>query len=498
MRHFRHSAIAVVTATLLAACGGSDSNNEVTRSGNSAQPAISAAYTGSWVAPGYGTAISIGTNTVAVYQFTSDYCFLQDDFDGVTTALLERSVRLTDNQDELEWYAGSNNGSFGAPGTLFNKQTSLPASCEDNMLMPDSDATNGELYAMFSQIMAEYYVDFSINNVDWPAVTYQQSLNVTSQDMSLYEAIYQSFVPLADGHNSWSSPTGVEINVLSKPTHIMTLMEEFADANGLDYPLNEAQITQQILAQINKYIEAQLSLENEILASYATSDISTAADGQVFWAAIDDVGYLRVDSMTGYTLLAEDADDLDHVNSSLQHINGIVDEALETLADARGLIIDIRNNGGGSDFISLAIASHFTDSAFTGYSKYARDGEGFTEPRAVEVTPAEGERFTGRPVVLLTSSNTASAAESFTVMMSQLDNVTLVGETTHGIFSDRLQWLLPEGNVLSMSNEVYLTPDGEWLEGEGITPDIQVPFFTVQERLTGTDSGLEAALAFID
>lgn len=498
MKHFRHSAIAVLTATLLAACGGSDSTDEVTRAGTSIQAAISAAYTGNWVAPGYGTALRIGTNTVAVYKFTSDYCFLQDGYEGVTTALLERSVRLTENEGELDWYAGSSNGSFGAPGTLFTRQSKLPASCEDNILMPESSATNAELYAMFSQIMAEYYVDFGIKNVDWQAVAYQQSLNVTAQDESLYEAIYQSFLPLADGHNSWSSATGVEINVLSKPTHIMNLMEEFASANGLDYPLNETQITPQILAEINQYIEEQLDLENEILASYATTEISTAADGLVFWAGIDDVGYLRVDSMTGYTRLDEDADDLDHVNSSLQHINSILDEALAALKDTRGLIIDIRNNGGGSDFISLAIASHFTDNAYTGYSKYARDGEGFTEPQVVGVTPAEGQRFTGRPVVLLTSSNTASAAESFILMMSQLDNVTLVGETTHGIFSDRLQWLLPGANVLSMSNEVYLSPEGEWLEGEGISPDIRVPFFSALDRQSGTDSGLEAALNLID
>ena len=74
------------------------------------------------------------------------------------------------------------------------------------------------------------------------------------------------------------------------------------------------------------------------------------------------------------------------------------------------------------------------------------------------------------------------------------DQVTVIGTATQGIFSDVLEWVLPGGHALGLSNEVYLSADDVWYEGSGIPVDIEVPNFSKSDRESGQDSGIEAAL----
>lgn len=483
----------ILAAGSLIACGGSDKSSLP----SSSLPAIDTSYQGYWNAPGYGTVLDISSDTVNLYMYTSDYCILQEQFDDVSTAELQRSVEMHNNGEQLVWFAGYGSKTFSAPGMILNKESELPASCTGEVLTPESSMSNSELFALYSQIMQEYYVDFSRNNVDWDTLSYQQSLTVTEQTDSLLEAVYNTMLPLADGHNTWHSSTGQTIQVLGKPIHYMTLIEEYAVAHGLSYPLIEDELDLPTIEAINQYVETQMTVEAEIMLSYATDDIETAAGENVLWTVIDDIGYLRIDTMTGYSTAATSTDDLTQVTSALENINAILDDALTSLSDTNGLIIDVRGNGGGNDYISLAIASRFTDTTFTAYKKYARDGNGYTPTRVVTVSPSEYVNYTDKPVVLLVSSNTASAAEVFTLTMSQLDHISLVGEPTQGIFSDVLTWGLPGAHELGLSNEVYLTPDDEWLEGEGVAVDIHQAYFSLFDRQSQKDSGLEAALALL-
>jgi hypothetical protein len=458
---------------------------------------VDPSYQGYWQASGYGTLLDISEDSVTLYKYTSDYCILQDQFDNVTTSLLQRSVELQSSNDQLNWFAGYGTKTFGVPGMLLDKVSALPASCNSDILTPSSSMSNAELFALYSQIMKEYYVDFSRNNVDWDALSYAQSLTVTQQAGSLLEAVYQTLVPLADGHNTWQSAQGQTVQVLGKPTHYMELIEEYAVAHGLSYPLVEDELNNATINAINQYVETQVDLEADIMASYASGDIESAAEERVIWTVIDNIGYLRIDAMTGYSTAADSTDDLTQVTSALDNMNAILDQALTALSDTQGMIIDIRSNGGGNDYISLAIASRFTDSAFTAYKKYAREGSGYTSAREVTVSPSENVTYTNKPVALLVSTNTASAAEVFAMTMSQLDHVSVVGESTQGIFSDVLSWVLPGEHVVGLSNEVYVTPADEWLEGEGVAVDVQQAYFSLTDRQQQKDSGIEKALALL-
>ncbi|GGF54270.1 S41 family peptidase [Alteromonas lipolytica] len=488
-------AAVMVSAALLSACGGSSHNDQI-----DVQPppppaaAIDEAYQGNWISEAYGQVLVISESSVEYYRYTSDYCLLQDDFTDVTTADLIRSVDFIDSTEKLTWYVGTGTREFHAPARELEKVAEVPASCVDNKLTADSALTNPEMFALYSQIMDEYYVDFSRQNVDWSALMYQLEGDITSQTDTLYEAIYQSLLPLADSHNSWQANDGTLITVNTKPTHATNLIEEYALANGLSFPLEESELNNTIVANIESYIETAIEQEINAVLSYATSNVNQDDSEELAWFAINNIGYLRIDAMTGFSSADEEADDLAQVTSALNNVNEVLDEVLTDFAFTDGMIIDIRYNGGGNDYISLAIASRFTESEFLAYKKYAREGAGVTATRESYVEPSEFVNYTGKPVVVLVSNETASAAETFSLTMHQLDHVTFVGEPTHGIFSDIMTWVLPGEHQLGLSNEVYLSPDDVWYEGVGVPVDIEVPFFPLEDRIAGKDSGLEAAL----
>ena len=486
----------MIAAGCLSACGGGSSKDQINQlpgSGQSA-PAIDEAYQGIWASSAYGDVLVVDDNSALYYRYTSDYCILQDSFDELSTAELTRSVALNNSEDALEWFAGSGTREFHAPTRQLDKVSQLPASCASDPLTVESDMSHQELFALYSQIMAEYYVDFARMNVDWPALSYAQETQITEQDTTLYEAVYQTLLPLADSHNSWVAADGTIIRAYTKPVHTTNLIEEYALANGLSYPLQDSELNNAIVADIESYIDNALGQEINIIMSYATSDIGQDASEQIAWFAINNIGYLRIDAMHNYSTADEDSDDLAQTTSNLNNLNQALDEALTDLAATDGLIIDVRYNGGGNDYISLAIASRFTESEFLAYKKYARDGAGVTATQTAYIAPSQYVNYTGKPVALLVSNDTASAAETFSLSMQQLPHVTLVGEATHGIFSDIMQWVLPGEHELGISNEVYLSPDDEWYEGVGVPVDVNVPFFSLSDRTQGVDSAIDAAL----
>lgn len=487
---------AVMATSLLSGCGGGGSKDQINSLPGSGQPApaIAEAYQGIWLSSAYGQVLVVDDNSVQYYRYTSDYCVLQDSFDELSTAELTRSVALNNTEDALEWFVGTGTREFHAPTKMLGKVEQVPASCAGEPLTVASDLTNQELFALYSQIMAEYYVDFNRTNADWAALTYAQETQVTANNVTLYEAIYQTLLPLADSHNSWSAADGTIIKAYTKPVHTTHLIEEYALANGLSFPLEHSELNNAIVANIESYIDTALAQEVNTILSYATSDIAQDQSEQITWFAINNIGYLRIDAMHNYSTAEADSDDLTQTTSNLSNLNEALDEALTDLAATDGLMIDIRYNGGGNDYISLAIASRFTESEFLAYKKFARDGADVTATQSSYIAPSQYVNYTGKPVALLVSNDTASAAETFSLSMQQLPHVTLIGEPTHGIFSDILQWVLPGEHELGLSNEVYLSPDDVWYEGVGVPVDVEVPFFPQSDRTGGVDSAIETAL----
>jgi C-terminal processing protease CtpA/Prc len=103
------------------------------------------------------------------------------------------------------------------------------------------------------------------------------------------------------------------------------------------------------------------------------------------------------------------------------------------------------------------------------------------------------------PVVLLTSSDSVSAAETFTMaLLGREPHVVRGGANTQGVFSDVLGRRLPNGWTFGLPNEIHLTKDGRAFDGTGVPPDVEIPIFPAEDLASGRDSGLDKALELLD
>ena len=171
-----------------------------------------------------------------------------------------------------------------------------------------------------------------------------------------------------------------------------------------------------------------------------------------------------------------------------------IDGALDALEGVTHLILDIRNNGGGSSQTALAIAGRFADqrrlAAFDKFRNGPRHDD-FTDfyPRYVE--PAGARRFTGA-VWLLTSLRNFSAAEDFILLMRAIPQVTVVGDTSGAGAGYPLYRELPNGWSYRLTESLIYDEEKQLVEPAGIAPDVFVRF-TAADTLARVDVVLERA-----
>jgi retinol-binding protein 3 len=161
--------------------------------------------------------------------------------------------------------------------------------------------------------------------------------------------------------------------------------------------------------------------------------------------------------------------------SGAREVAEVAVPAMNFLANTDALIFDLRRNGGGSPVTIGILSSYLFDQIVHLNDFYVRETgqreEFFTKPEV------EGRRYgTTKPVYILTSNRTFSAAEEFTYNLKNLKRATIVGETTGGgahpggvrRITDQFGIWLPTGRAI---NPITNT---NW-EGVGIEPDIKAP-----------------------
>lgn len=171
-----------------------------------------------------------------------------------------------------------------------------------------------------------------------------------------------------------------------------------------------------------------------------------------------------------------------------------IDEFLDKFP-LEGLIIDIRQNTGGSDKCSRIIASRFTDEPVT-YCYYSKKiGPNYTDLSELDpsVLYPGGIKKYKKTIVLLTSRTTFSAAEDFTLMLKALPNVIHMGDATGGgVGTGPIFKTLPNGWKYRISR--YLLCDRfKKPITNGIAPDVPITISKEDEK-HGNDIILEKAI----
>lgn len=159
---------------------------------------------------------------------------------------------------------------------------------------------------------------------------------------------------------------------------------------------------------------------------------------------------------------------------------------LPQIMQSKALILDVRDNGGGSDRYGFEILSHLTAAPIPG----PRSTELSVDPVArangnltLEWRPLDGSGasyphrtspiFTG-PVAVLTSARTFSAAEDFVMAFDALKRGILVGQRTGGSTGMPMSFDLPGGGSARICVKWDSYPDGREFVGKGISPDVEV------------------------
>jgi C-terminal processing protease CtpA/Prc len=196
------------------------------------------------------------------------------------------------------------------------------------------------------------------------------------------------------------------------------------------------------------------------------------------------LGYIRINTFSeDYNLMAQLWDH--YLNAAIQN-------------EIPGIILDVRNNSGGSGGLAMDFAGYFFDQEFTLYeSYYYNDNTGnfeLEEP-ATKVEPAP-QHYQGK-IAVLVSPNCVSACEGFTYAMTQEDRSTIVGHyPTAGAFGEvgRGQYKLPGDISMQFPTGRPETEDGQLvIEGVGVQPDVTVPV-TEESALGQRDAVLDAAV----
>jgi carboxyl-terminal processing protease len=145
----------------------------------------------------------------------------------------------------------------------------------------------------------------------------------------------------------------------------------------------------------------------------------------------------------------------------------------QKLNGVRGVILDLRSNGGGDAEAMSDIASTFLDIG-TNLGRFTdRAGTSFTiSTHFRSLLSPDPLTQTRLPLIVLTSERTASAAEIFVEALRNSGRATIIGTETCGcVLAVRNRHLLPDGGLLDVSELDYETAQGQRLEGHGLKPD---------------------------
>ena len=163
----------------------------------------------------------------------------------------------------------------------------------------------------------------------------------------------------------------------------------------------------------------------------------------------DKIGYMRI---TGFEEVTYDQfkDALDDLNNKGQE----------------GLIIDLRNNPGGLLNIVIEMADELLPK---GLIVYTEDKNGNRK----QAYSDEKNKFT-KPLVLLVNENSASASEILAGAVKDSKIGTLVGTTTFGKGLVQTVYPLEDGSAIKITVAKYFTPNGNYIHGKGIEPNVKV------------------------
>lgn len=298
------------------------------------------------------------------------------------------------------------------------------------------------------QIIDDHYCFFKYKDIDWKAIHDEYAAKISSgmSSTELFNVCASMLDELRDGHTNLSSPFNTS----------------YYTAWWSDYPQN---------------------FDNRIIQQYYFN-FNYLSLGTVYYGILNqNIGYIRYGSFE--TTLGD----------------GNWNWIFSYLATCDGLIIDVRDNGGGIIDNVEPLVSHFiAEKKLVGYISH-KTGTGhndFSEPYPYYFNPAPaGSIQWQKPVVVLTNRSTFSAANNFVSIMKMLPQVRIVGATTGGGCGMPFSSELPNGWGVRFSATIVYDSLMQITEF-GIEPTDNCAIDMDQEKaLDGIDTILDFAIELL-
>ncbi len=408
---------------------------------------------GIWESRGYGYVLQIKDNKKKLYDVSTNHCFDK----GFSSK--ELSVTLTDIK-QVDRQTIQAKIQSGITDYYFKRIEKLPDTCKQA-----HQKNHAESIRYFIDIMKAHYTYFDLYGVDWDKRTKQvlPLLNGELSDTYAYEIMTDLLSEINDAHTSFIAEVNGQVQRYSAGRS-RVLRPALDKAFAAQSEIKSGSAFRRAWFEVHKK-----NIEQDLLKGQH----QYAANDRILWGTISGegkVGYINLLRMINLTKSSTIQDDLKVFKSEMNNI-------MNTLKDTQSLIIDVTTNSGGHDEIGLAMAEFFAQNDTSVYSKIAQ-GSGLS-PQSIVVSP--NGMFYNKPVYLLTSDHTVSAAETFVLAMRSFPQVTHVGDSTRGAFSDVLEKSLPNGWEVGFSNETYLDAAGVSWEKQGIKPQWHMPVFAGQD-----------------
>jgi carboxyl-terminal processing protease len=276
----------------------------------------------------------------------------------------------------------------------------------------------------------EWYGTFEVRHINWDSLynIYRPQVNDNMSNTALYNTLGQLITPLNDIH-AFLQPTSDELP---------------------RYESNEFIRTHKV----------QQDFSIDVIKQNYLPTLTTVDENLQYGILNGNIGYIHFAAFDMPVKFYE------------QQMNTI----MPALQNTRGIIVDIRNHGGGDDRVSRYVAGWFAQERKLFMTVCKRNGtarNNFTAPEYWYVEK-QGSFQYAKPVRLLTTRWTASAGETFTWAMNTQAQVKQMGDTTAGGFTDVISRELPNGWLYFVGVGDYRNANGESEEGKGVPPSIRI------------------------
>ncbi len=474
----------IATSLLLTGCNDNNNNN---RQDNPADSVNKQDLTGNWYRAGYEEYWVVNEEKAELYSTTTNantqaisWCYLAESVDMDEFS----KVAQIDVNDLLQVDTGPLLEADDGP-YFYQAIDQLPDACQDGGLAVAGDPEfKGDIVADFELLwhaFNSFYAYFILHEIDWGAAyeEIRSQIDTTTSPDELIDFVADVLAKTEDihvvleGEEIFRKPELRVRGAIEDLYYQFINQIEYEDFSEFALFQIEEAFPQQLLTM---YLDQQgefVGAEDEPVVTYRW--------GMLGKAGADNIGYLSLNSFSEF-------------EPALIEEKKALDQAMSALQDTDALVIDVRNNTGGSFNLALYLAGFFVAEKTQAFNRQAYFNGGELAPvEPVFIKPSAATAYT-KPVIILQNALSTSAAETFPLATKELPNVSIMGERSQGATASTIIRTLPfSGIEVTIPNDINSTLDGSNFEKEGIAVDIEV----VDDRFNGVDNMLVEAIGIL-